>query len=208
MSEILNVEKREITGTLRMRRLRASGMVPAVLYGHGEGNVHLSVKMKDLDSAIRHGQQVVQLKGGVNESALIKEVQWDGLGSNVMHIDLTRIDMKEMIEVTLQIEFKGVAPGTKQGGVLKHLLHEVDIACPANKLPDNLEININELELGDSLTLEAIELPEGAKLVGDVTELAIQCVEPSAEVEEETEGDAAAEPEVIGRKADDEESDD
>ena len=208
MSDTITVEKRETTGTLRIRRLRKAGLIPAVLYGHGEDTMMLSVDGKDLNNAIRMGHHVVKLSGAVSASALIKDIQWDPLGSDVLHLDFSRIDEGEEVTVTLPVELKGNAPGTKSGGTLRHLANELEITCPANVLPDRLELGINQLELDQSISASQIELPEGAFLVGSPDEVVCQCVviETLAEPEptEEVAGDGA-EPEVIGRKREDEE---
>jgi len=206
VAEILNCEKRDNTGTLRNRRLRQSGFTPAILYGRGE-NESLSIRSKDIDSAIRHGSQIVELKGSFNESALIKEVQWDAFGIDVLHLDLTRIDSTESVELTLQVKLIGVAPGTKTGGSVKHMLHTVDVNIPASAVPEYLELRINDLELNGSITASEIPLPDGATLVTGGDEVAVQCVEVVVQEElAETDGtDAPAEPEVIGRKSDDKE---
>ncbi len=204
MAEVLHCEKRNETGTLRMRRLRKSGKVPAVLYSRGD-NVKLSIDSRDIVTLIRHTNPIVELKGAVSESAIIKDIQWDPLGVDVLHLDLARIDATESVEVTIHIELVGVAPGTKSGGVLKLLMHEVDILCPATAVPDKLELRINDLELDGALTAGQIRLPASASLIGSPDEIVVQCVEVTAVEEIEIPEGEVAEPEVIGRKADDEE---
>ena len=205
MAEVLNCEKRDFTGTLRNRRMRQDGKIPAILYGRGE-SVSLSIPTRDINSAIRHGSQIVELKGDFNESAMIKEVQWDAFGVDVLHIDLTRIDASEAVELTLQVELVGVSPGTKSGGMVKHMLHRVDVKVPAMAVPEKLELKINDLELNDVLKASDIPLPEGASLITGADEVVVQCVEATAGADEpgEADPDAPAEPEVIGRKSDDE----
>ena len=206
MSDSINVTTREQTGTLRMRRLRKSGFIPAVLYGHGKETVMLNVPESELQRVIQHGSHIIELTGSVKESALIKEVQWDAFGSSILHLDLTRIDATEEVEVTLPIELKGDAPGTHNGGVVKFLKHEITIACPANMLPDKIELKINNLELDATITAGEVPLPDGARLTGSPNEPVVGCSVPAAAVEVETEPtDEAVEPEVIGAK--DKESD-
>ena len=208
MTDTLNVEKREQTGTLRMRRLRASGMIPAVLYGHGGENLSLQIPTKDVNAAIRHGNQFVELKGAVNESALISEVQWDTFGTDVLHLDLTRVDAAEKVDVTVAVELVGEAPGTKVGGILNQPLHEIQIQCSASSLPDKLEIRINGLGLNQTMTAGDVPLPAGATLVTSADEIVVQCGEPSQAADTEaSEASFAAEPEVIGRKESEEDSD-
>ncbi len=209
MSDAISVKKRDETGTLRMRRLRKAGQVPAILYGHGRENVSLVLDVRDIKKAVHAGRHIVELTGDVSESALIKEVQWDALGTDILHLDLARVDASESVEVTIAIDFRGVAPGTRSGGIVKHVMHEVEVRCPANQLPEHLEVSINELELDDVITAGDIALPAAAELTGDPGEVVVTCVAPTI-VEEPTEEEAAAaafaEPEVIGRKAEDEES--
>ena len=203
MAEVLNVTKREQTGSLRMKRLRQTGQIPAILYGHGEGGVMLSVSERDLNKAIDHGSHIVDLKGGANESALIKEVQWDALGIKVLHLDLTRVDATEAVEVTLPIELKGDAAGTRQGGTLNFHQHQLTIMCPANVLPDKLEVKISELEVDESITAADVKLPAGATLAEDGHTPIVSCSVVTETAEEDTEG-GAAEPEVIGKKDEEE----
>ena len=207
MADLLNVEARDTTGTLRMRRLRKTGKIPAVLYGHGEGVVSLTIARKEIDKIVGHGGHIVELKGAVTEGALIKEVQWDAFGSSILHVDLTRIDPNEKVEVTLPVSLKGDAPGTHNGGVVSHAKHELTIICPANKVVDALELKINGLELDQTLTAADVELPAGAELAGDPNEVIASCSAPSAAPALADDEDAATEPEVIGEKKEEESGD-
>lgn len=204
MSEVLNVAMRPETGKLRMRRMRAAGQIPAVLYGHGEANVNISVPARDVESLIRHGSHFVELQGAVNEHAMVADVRWDGLGKEVLHLDFLRINVNESVEIELPLELKGEAPGTKAGGVLNFVLHEITVRGPANKLPDKIEVRLGELELGQEILAGQIRLPEGVELVTAAAELVVDCQLPRLE-EDGKPADFAAEPEVIGRKAEEEE---
>lgn len=208
MSDTISVEKRETTGTLRIRRMRDTGLIPAVLYGHGKDTIMLSVNGKDLNNAIRLGHHVIKLSGAASGSALIKEVQWDALGVDILHLDFARIDEAEAVTVTLPVELKGNAPGTKSGGTLRYLAHELEITCPANVLPDKLEVSINHLELDQSITAGQITLPSGAFLTGPPDEIVCQCIVVETLEEELEAGPETAEPEVIGRKKEEDEETD
>ncbi len=115
MAETLNVEIRSIRGKHRIKRLRQSGAIPGVLYGHGEQTVSLSVPREEFIHAVRHGARLVQLKGGVNESALIRDLQWDIYGTAVMHVDFARVSADERIHVSVPVELRGQAAGLRQG---------------------------------------------------------------------------------------------
>jgi large subunit ribosomal protein L25 len=200
MSEAIAVEKRDLTGKRNNRRLRRSGYVPAILYGHGLENLSLKVNEHDLAAVIRHGSRVVDLTGAANESALIRQVAWDTFGLEILHVDFTRVSADERIEVKVPIELKGQAAGAKEGGVVELLIHEVEIECPALKIPDKIVVNINELKIEDSLTTSDLVLPEGVKLLSHEGEVVVHCVLPKEEAEAAPEVAAPGEPEVIGRK--------
>jgi large subunit ribosomal protein L25 len=123
----------------------------------------------------------------------------------VLHVDLARVDKSEVVEVTVAVHIRGDAPGTSHGGVVQHLLHEVDIECTAATIPDHLEVSVNQLDLGKSIHASELKLPEGAKLLTPGDKIVVQCVMPSAAPEEEEiPGAEGAEPEVIGRKKEEE----
>ncbi len=207
MADVLDVTIRELTGTRNAKRLRNDGAIPAVLYGHGEQSVSLAVSREQFSTALRRGSRLVNLKGGVNESALIRDLQWDVYGTAVLHVDFARVSADERITVTVPIELRGQAPGVRQGGVVQHLIHEIEVECLATAIPEKMQLNVNHLELGGEIRLGQLELPEGVKLVSDPEAVAVACVEPTAEADTETPIAEGAEPEVIGRKAEADEAD-
>lgn len=198
----LNVQVRKETGKRQVRRLRAKGLVPAVIYGHGGASISLSVSAEQVNTAIRQGSRIVALKGGLNENAFIREVQWDTYGLDVLHLDFTRVTAEEMLETTIVLECRGEAPGTRVGGTLEQPLHSMQIKCPANVMTDRIEVNVNSLELDKTITVGDLELPKGAEALLDDDVVVVQCIERAA-VEDEAVSTGPAEPEVIGRKADD-----
>ena len=211
MSEdTLTVEARDLRGTRNAKRLRAAGKVPAVLYGHGKESVALALDSKEVATAIRHDAHLVKLTGAANESALLKDIQWDPFGSHVLHVDLTRVDADELVTVEVRIKIRGEAPGTKLGGVVTQPTRKIEVECPAGDIPEEIELKISELELGQSLTAGDIELANKIQLKSPEDLVIVTCAEPT--VESETDQAAAAEgaePEVIGgSKSDDEEGGD
>ncbi|HYW81396.1 MAG TPA: 50S ribosomal protein L25 [Thermoguttaceae bacterium] len=201
MAEKLQVEIRETLGKRNTRRLRATGQIPGILYGHGERNVCVSVPDTELLSMVMHGQRLVALTGAVDESAFIREVQWDTWGTKVTHVDFTRISAGEKVNVQVAIELRGEAPGAKEGGVVEHLTHELQVECPAGSIPEKISVSINNLNLHDSIKVEELELAEGVVVLDDPSTTIVHCIEPIEVPEEEELGEAAAgEPEVIGAK--------
>ena len=187
MADTLTVEKREQTGSLRMKRLRQAGRIPAVLYGHGKGNVLLSVCEKELNKAIDHGSYIVSLAGEAIDTVLLKDVQWDAFGIKVVHLDLTRVDATEKVEVTIPIELKGDATGTHHGGVVNFHKHMLSILCPANEMVDKIELKITDLDVDQSYTAADVTLPPGAELAEDGNIPIVSCALPVEEIEAEEE---------------------
>jgi len=205
MAETLEVQLRKDLGTRNTRRLRRTGAVPGVLYGHGQETVSLSVHSEELDSAVRHGSRLVNLAGAVSERAFIRDVQWDVYGLHVTHVDFSRISEHELVQVRVALDLRGEAPGVKTGGVIKHLIHELEVECEVTAIPEKLFVNINQLKLGDAITVAQLELPPGVKVFEEPEEIVVECVEPAVEEEEVAAEAVAAEPEVIGRKKEAEE---
>ena len=205
MANLLHASVRSSLGKRDTRRLRKDGQIPAVLYGHGLENLNLAVSAHEIEAAIRHGAKLVDLQGDVADSALIKEVQWDTLGTKVLHVDFARVSAEEAVDVMVGIELVGDAPGTKEGGLIKQPTHELHIRCPAGAIPDKFEVRINALGLGQAIAAREIELPAGATLLSDPDAVVASCEEPKVLVEEEVAVAVEGEPEVIGRKPEEEE---
>ncbi|MEM8946396.1 MAG: 50S ribosomal protein L25 [Planctomycetota bacterium] len=204
MSDVLEVSARETLGKLNNRRLRAEGIVPAVLYGHGEGSVSLQLAATQLRASLRHGAHVVELQGAASGQALLQDVQWDTFQQHILHVDLLRVDAKERVKVEVPIVLRGTAPGENEGGVIEFLHHSIEIETSVASVPDNLHLSVNELHLGSALKPADIEdMPEGATVVGDDSVTIVQCVEPKVvSDDEEAVVAGGVEPEVIGQKED------
>ncbi len=208
MAETLNVKVRGEIGTSRMRRLRDTGSIPAILYGHGLANVNLAVVHKELMAAVKHGGKLVALKGDVSESALIRSVQWDTYSKNIIHLDLMRVDLTEMVNTTVRLELKGTPAGATEGGVLQFITHEIEIECPAASIPDKIVVSVLELKLDEAIHVSDVKLPDGAKLITHGEDVVVQCVTPRAEEEAPAagaDGATGVEPELIKKEKTDEE---
>ena len=204
MAETLQVELRSNLGKRNSRRLRRAGSVPVILYGHGQENVCLSCSAEVLESRVRHGQRLLQLSGAVSEQGFIRQIQWDTWGAEVVHCDLARVSEHERVEIKVPLELRGEAPGVKTGGVIKHLVHEVTIDCEVGSMPERLWVNVNHLELGSAIKASELSLPPGVNAHLDPEAVLVECVEPAAEVEEAGGEAGPVEPELIGRKKEEE----
>jgi large subunit ribosomal protein L25 len=203
MAENLNVKRREKLGGGNNRRLRQTGSVPAVLYGHGEACISLAVESTAIMNVIRHGHKLVRLQGDVSEGAFIKAVQWDVYGKGVIHIDLLRVSDTEKVRTTVRVELKGTAVGLSEGGIIEFVLHELEIECPAASVPEKLVVNVNDLHLDGAIHAKDVPLPEGAEVLDDPDLVVVHCIAPHAVEETATAAVAepgAAEPELIRKE--------
>ena len=200
MAETIEVQLRDQVGKRNNRRLRRSGSVPAVLYGHGEQNLNLSMPAEAIDAAVRRGSRLVNLSGAVNDRAFIRDLQWDTFGLSLLHVDLTRVSEHEMVEVEVAVELRGEAPGVREGGVVSHLIHQLKIECEVTAIPERIYVNINHLKLNEAIKIADLKLPAGVKVEADPEEIVVECIVPVVEEEEAPAEAVPAEPEVIGRK--------
>jgi large subunit ribosomal protein L25 len=202
-SVTLATQKRQPHGSAEARRLRKRGLIPAVLYGHKEETVPLAISQEEFESILRHHTRVVDLDHeGKQEKALIREVQWDHLGHDVLHVDFARVAADERIRIDVRIELRGTAPGATGGGVLDQPLHSLHVECPAISVPESIRVNVGELQVGQAIHVRDLRLPEGVAVLNDPEAIVVHVTAPVAEPEAAAAAPAAeaAEPEVIGRQ--------
>lgn len=204
----LNAQERPRVGTRGAKQARKQGLVPAVVYGHKEATVSLSVAGDELRRAVRTGVRLVDLKIGAkaSEKALIREVQWDHLGMEILHVDFARISADEKIKVDVRVEIRGQAPGVTQGGNLVQPLHSLHVECLAIAIPDSIRVAIGELQLNQAIHVKELKLPDGVKVLNDPDAIVVQVSPPKEEAATPAvPGAEGAEPEVIGRAKGEEE---
>lgn len=200
----LNAARRSETGTTACRRLRREGLIPANVYGHELEPIAVKINRNDLRGVIASGAQVVDLSiEGEMEKALIRDVQWDTFTTSVQHIDLLRVDPNERVEVEVPVHLRGTAPGVLDNGILEHQLHTLNIECPAVEIPDEINVRINQLQIGDAIHVSDLtDVPENLTILDPPDAVIVQVSEPVAELPEEEEeaAEGVAEPELIGRE--------
>ncbi len=204
---VLKTQKRQERGSHQIAKLRKTGNVPAVLYGHKEETLSVSVGHEDIAHMLRLGAPVVDLSTdkGV-EKAQIMELQWDHLGKEVLHVDFKRVSADERIQTDVIIEVRGTAPGIAEGGVLDQPMHSLRVECPAISVPKTIRVNIGELQIEGSIKVKDVQLPDGVKALDDPDSIIIHVTRPAAEAEAPAEAAAgAAEPEVITARKKEEE---
>jgi len=205
-SVLLKTEQREGRGSRLAEKLRKQGKVPAVVYGHKEETLAVSVSHDDLVSAIRHGARVVDIDvAGKTEKAQIVEVQWDYLGKDVLHVDFKRVSAHEQIEAVVPIELRGTAPGIADGGVLDQPLHILRVTAPASAVPEVIKVNVSELKVGEAIHVRDLKLPEGVKALDKPDAIVVHITQPKVAPEPGGLLAGQAEPEVITRKKGEEE---
>jgi large subunit ribosomal protein L25 len=197
----LTAQPREGLGSRKTKRLRDQGLIPGVVYGHKEAVVPVTLPKKELTTHIDRGAHVFDLAlDGRTEKVLVKDVQYDHLGLEILHIDFARVSLDERVEVTVPLELKGTPKGEAEGGVLQQIVNELEIECLVTDIPDNITHSVAELGIDDVVHIKDLKLPAGAKALQD-EDLIVAMVKVISEEETTPAADAgAAEPEVIGRK--------
>jgi large subunit ribosomal protein L25 len=194
-----DAQKNKGTGTRVARRLRKGGRIPAVIYGHKQAVVPVTLGHDDVLRMIKAPGHLAELDlGGTTETVLIRDVQWDHLGKEVLHLDFARVNAEEIIETEVTIELRGVAPGIAGGGVLEHLVHTLTIKCPAGAIPDSIKVDVSGLQVDQGIHVRDIKLPPNVTADVDPDLLLVHVVSRSAETEPaEAGGESVTQPEVI-----------
>jgi len=205
-SPSLSATKRERLGSRYSKRVRDAGGLPAIVYGHGEEPVPVTL---DGHSTLRHimgGEKIfkMSLQGGFTDQiVLLKDLQFDHLGTAIVHADFARVDLNERVRSRVHIQIRGDAIGLKQvGAIMMHPTSELEIECRVVDLPDYIEVRVDELDVGHAITAGDVKLPsEDMKLITDTHAMVAQIIiQQEIKVGEETEAGATAEPEVLTAK--------
>lgn len=217
----VQAEIRTKIGSSNARRYRRDGKLPAVLYGHDAAGIPLLLDAKLMDGLLGsegfHGLVDLKVQGDVEGLkqegpllVLVKSHQADPISRDLTHIDLYKVNLQEKVRVSVPFHVSGTAPGVKTGGILDVLRRELNIYCLPEKIPEFLEADVGSLELGDSIHLEDLELPEGVTVEADTNFTLVTVASPAkleeapaAEaVEGAAEGDAKAPEEKAADKGD------
>jgi large subunit ribosomal protein L25 len=195
----LTVAPRAVDGSRATRRLRREGLVPGVVYGGGDDPVSFQVDARELRQALAHAGAVITLAiDGAQSPVVLKEQQRHPVTGATLHVDLLRVDLKQKINAVVALELTGTedAPGAKAGGVLEQIVRELNIEALPTEIPDAIRHDVSEMEIGDTVALEAVAMPEGVTLLDDPEATVATLTPPrlSVEVEEEIE----TETELVG----------
>lgn len=197
---LLEAEVREHTGSRAVRKVRQQGRIPAIVYGHKQEPVAISLDEHDFVEGLHHGHRLIDVQmGKKKQKMIIKELQYDYLGRNIIHADLMRVDMSETIKVTVPIELKGNAAGTHEGGIIEEHADHLEIEAKVTDIPEAIVVSIKDVHVGDALHAGQIELPAGVKLVSSPDAILVTChLVAAAKTAEQVEEETPGAPEVIG----------
>ncbi len=211
MAELhLNINTRDVMGSNAVRKLRREDKIPGIFYHHGTENIAFYVDRKELHGVWGHESSLldVTLDGKEHKKCIIRDIQFDPIKGRPIHIDLLGIKMTEKITVSVPIELVGTSAGVKNsGGILQQILREVEVECLPSDIPENIEIDVSALDIGDNLQVsdlvsEKVEiLDDPESIVATVTAPRL-VAEEEEEVEEEEEG---VEPELVSQRSEEEE---
>ena len=190
---------RKSDGKGAVNRLRREGYIPAVLYGVSNKNIPIMVKEKDFHdikhSGGEHGVIDLSVEGDVSPT-VIKEQQFDPVWGRLLHIDFCRVKLTEKMTVEVGIETVGESAGEKVGGIVDHVMREIEVECLPDRIPESIEVDISDLEIGDLMHVRDLKMPEGVEVVGETDRVVLYVLAPKEE--EEIEAEEAVEPELVG----------
>lgn len=210
----LTAKVREESGKGHARRMRKAGYVPAILYGPDREATPIKVKAQELATSLASNAIIdltVEGEEGQDKAVvMLKELQRDILKGFLVHADFHEIALDETMVVSVGIELQGTPAGVKEGGVVSQLMREVEVECLPTSIPSELTLDVSELEIGDSLEVGELDLPEGVEFITPTDETVVTVIVPTAEIEEEVEEeeeleDEVTEPELIGEEEEEEE---
>ena len=216
----LEAQKRETSGKGAARSMRRAGHIPAILYGRKNEVIPIRIEERGFKDFLQnYGENAfinLEIADHGTENVMVREIQRDPVSNQLLHTDLLRISMDEPITSAASIILVGSAPGVREGGILEFPHRQLTLHCLPTLLPEEIEIDISELEIDDRISVEDISLPEGIEVLDDPNTRVVAIVPPRIEeepeveegAEEEVEADEDAEPEVISRRSDDDEEGD
>ena len=209
---ILEAEVRKTGSKHATKQIRLNGKVPGVYYSKHEEPIHLEVTEKAINPLVYTSEtHLVSLKVDSKElDCVLKDIQFDPITDKVVHFDLIGLTSGETFQLEVPVQLHGTPVGIKDGGIVQHLIHKLEIECLPKDIPQRIDIEIGELKIGDSIHVEDLKI-ENITILNSEDAVIVSVVHPKVEkepTEEAAEGEESAEPEVIGKgKAEDEDED-
>ncbi|NIK80081.1 large subunit ribosomal protein L25 [Paenibacillus castaneae] len=197
MAIAMKADQRSMSTKGELRQLRLQGKIPGVIYGKKLNEAApVTVDGKELQALLRsHPNAVLEINipSLGKQSVMVSEVQRDSLNHKVLHVDFHQINMNENVRANVRINVEGDSEGIREGGVLQVVLHELEVLCLPNNIPDAVTVNITSLGVGESLLIGDLKLPEGVERVAEPEQVVLTILAPQKELSEEESEDAAVE---------------
>ncbi len=204
-TQTLKAETRKRTGSGVLKQMRREGSLPSVIYGKGSENINIKVNTKILTDILAHSASEsilvdLEIDGGASQTAFLQSTQYNPLSGHLVHADFLAVTEGMKISASIPVEVHGEPVGVKAGGIVEQLIRDLEISCSPKDLPEKIETSIEHLEVGDSLTIGDLVIPEGVEvvlapdvLVAIVNESRVTKSEGGIEGEEGEDGAPAAE---------------
>ncbi|MDB4311161.1 50S ribosomal protein L25 [Akkermansiaceae bacterium] len=191
-TQTLEATTRQRTGSGVLKQMRREGQLPSVIYGKGTENVNIKVDTKILTDMLAHSASAniivdLDVEGSGTQTAFIQSTQKDALTGALLHADFLAVDDSTVINASLPVVLHGEPAGVKNGGLLEQMIHTLDIACSPKSLPESIDADVEALEIGESLTIGGLKLPEGVTTVVAEDVLIAIVNEPRLATEDEDE---------------------
>jgi large subunit ribosomal protein L25 len=209
----LSAKAREGQGKGDNRKLRQTGYIPAVIYGHGEQTRSVAVNAHELEllfSRVHVENTIIDVNVEGEKKAiraLVREVQKHPARGQIVHVDFYQVHAGERVHIQIPLNFVGTAVGVRNGGMLQHTMDELDVKVSSDNIPANIEVDVSELDIGDSVHVSDLKIPAGIEVLDPGERSVCSVTPPQAGIAEAAPVEAAtpSEPEVIRRKKEDEE---
>ncbi|MEC8753115.1 MAG: 50S ribosomal protein L25 [Verrucomicrobiota bacterium] len=204
----LNIKKRNNQGSSSSRRMRSEGILPGIMYGSDNEPNLVEMNLHQVEQILKnHNSDTILIEVDVeNEGStrvLMKEVQYHPVTSSILHVDLQKVVAGKPIQVDISVELKGEPEGVKSGGLLDHITHSISIECLPKDMISSIEVDISNLDIGNSLSISDISVPPKIKILSDENLIIVSVSAPKVNdtvEDEETEDEESSEPEVINEK--------
>ncbi len=213
-SATLSAKGRDGQGKGDNRKLRQTGYIPAVIYGHGEQTRSVAVNAHELEllfSRVHVENTIIDVNVEGEKKpirALVREVQTHPARGNIVHVDFYQIHAGEMVHIQIPLSFVGTPVGVRNGGMLQHTMDELDVRVSADNIPERIEIDVTGLDIGDSIHVSDLQIPTGVEVLDGAERSVCSVTPPQAGIADAAAAPAEAatpvEPEVIRRKKEDE----
>lgn len=202
-TQAIKVVKRENLGTKACRRMRANGLLPAIIYSREGSPEPIALPAHEVEVSLHRSSHILQLElDGEEKSFLIKDAQYDYLGAKLIHLDLAQVNVHEVVEVKVPLELRGTPVGLSEGGLLDHMMVDLAVRCKVTDIPASIRCNVAHLQMGQTLFVRDLELPPGVEPVAGPDEpvATVRALMAEEAPVAAAEAEGPAEPELISRE--------